>query len=216
MTVKDFITKHPGATFDMMTPCGYVYLTPEKATALLEGQSTKGHPGDPEYAMTVTADELLPQRVDSCGFKNGVWSLFTVDGPEEAQDQELERDEILGRLREKLDRNITDYYREWFNLNPEAIIGRAEEINATRIAYNELHSGSYAYPDEKLAHLLRFDNPLEVVRDMWIREQCPPDHFNEMNHALQTVINEPELEQEYTLDESHTPVFGQDTGMRMT
>jgi len=76
-TVKDFIIQNSGSTFDMMTPCGYVYLTPEKAKALLEGNSAMGHPGNPEYAMEVKADELLAQIVQSANYKDGVWSLLT-------------------------------------------------------------------------------------------------------------------------------------------
>lgn len=128
----------------------------------------------------------------------------------------MDRNEIIERLREKLDRNLVDFHNQLYNFDHDTMIGYAEEINATRIAYDELYSGSYAYPDEKLEHLLRFDNPLQVMCDMWIREQCPPDNFNEMNHALQTVMNEPELEQEYDLDKNYTPSMDQSGGMRMT
>jgi len=76
-SVKDFIIQNSGSTFDMMTPCGYVYLTPEKAKALLEGSSVMGHPGHPEFGMEVKADELLAQIVQSANYKDGVWSLLT-------------------------------------------------------------------------------------------------------------------------------------------
>ena len=216
MTVKDFIIKHPNASFDMMTPGGYVYLTPEKAKDLLAGVSTKGHPGDPEYAMTVTAEELLPQRIDSRGYKNGVWSLFTVDEPDEAQGQELDRDDILNQLRRKLDENLACCQSEWRRYSKDVLIGYAEEINATRIAYNELYCGAFEYPEEKLEYLLRFDNPLEVVRDRWIKEQCPPDVFKEMNCTLFKVMTDPDAEQKYELDANYTPALDHDTGMRMT
>jgi hypothetical protein len=73
----------------------------------------------------------------------------------------------MRRLRDKLEKNIDIMQKEWYALSPSEVVARAEEINATRIVYNELHSG-WAYPEDKLEYLLRFDNPLEVVRDKWI------------------------------------------------
>ena len=35
ITLREFIEAHPNASFDMMTPGGYVYLTPETAQLLL-------------------------------------------------------------------------------------------------------------------------------------------------------------------------------------
>ena len=34
MTVKDFIVNNPGMSFNMMTPLGYVCLSPEEAESL--------------------------------------------------------------------------------------------------------------------------------------------------------------------------------------
>jgi len=75
-TVREFIERHPCANLDMMTPGGFVYLTPEKAQLLLSGQSIKGHPGDPEYAMEITAEELLDQEVRSASFSKGTWRML--------------------------------------------------------------------------------------------------------------------------------------------
>jgi hypothetical protein len=88
MTVKDLITQNPDASFDMMTPGGFVYLTPETAQALLNGESTLGHPGDPEMAMEVSAEELLPQIVDNANFSNGVWRLLTDYSQEQLHETE--------------------------------------------------------------------------------------------------------------------------------
>ena len=78
----------------------------------------------------------------------------------------MDRDEILGQLREKLDRNLAEIYDEWYNLDYDPLIERADEIIATRTVYNELLNG-YAFSDDELSYLLRFDNPLKVVRDIW-------------------------------------------------
>jgi hypothetical protein len=85
VTVREFIERHPGVSFDMMTPGGFVYLTPEKAKLLLSGQSVKGHPGDPEYAMEITADELLNQEVSDASFLDGAWHLLSDEIREMAQ-----------------------------------------------------------------------------------------------------------------------------------
>jgi len=77
MNLRDFIGQHPNAAFNMMTPVGYVYLTAENAKALLEGVGTTGHPGDPEMAVRIDAEEILTQTIISSNLNEGVWHLFT-------------------------------------------------------------------------------------------------------------------------------------------
>lgn len=77
VTVREFIERHSNAAFDMMTPGGYVYLTPEQAKLLLSGQRVQGHPGDPEYAVKITAEELLNQQVVNANFSGGAWHLLS-------------------------------------------------------------------------------------------------------------------------------------------
>ena len=66
MTVREFIEKHPDATMNMMTPRGYVTITPEIAAGLLRGEGVDSHPGVNEHWAKVTAEELLPQEIDQC------------------------------------------------------------------------------------------------------------------------------------------------------
>lgn len=77
VTVRDFIENHPGATLDIMTPGGYVYLTPVKAQILLSGQSVKGHLGHPDDATDVSAEEMLNQEVRDANLSDGVWYLIS-------------------------------------------------------------------------------------------------------------------------------------------
>ena len=77
VTVREFIERHPGASFDMMTPGGFVYLTPERAKLLLAGQSVKGHLGEIEYAMEITADDLLNQEVIRANFNGDKWHMLS-------------------------------------------------------------------------------------------------------------------------------------------
>ena len=66
MTVKEFIEKHPAAIMNLMTPGGYVTITPVIAVDLLQGKSVDVHPGANECWVKITAEELLPQEIDQC------------------------------------------------------------------------------------------------------------------------------------------------------
>ncbi|NLO86913.1 MAG: hypothetical protein GX096_16015 [Clostridiales bacterium] len=87
VTVREFIERHPDATFDMMTPGGYVYLTPETAQLLLSGQSVKGNPGSSEYARDVPAKELLDQEICTADFSKGAWHVLSDHNYEPRQEQ---------------------------------------------------------------------------------------------------------------------------------
>lgn len=77
VTVREFLTAHPGASFEMMSPGGYVVLTPDQAKGLLSGESVSGDPGCSGCDMGITADELLPQYVGGHRLERGVWFLGT-------------------------------------------------------------------------------------------------------------------------------------------
>lgn len=85
MIVQEMLIKYPQASFDMMTPGGFVFLTPEAARELLSGKSVIGHPGVSESARVVTADELLNQEVFSSEYSNNVWHMLS-DFPQMEQD----------------------------------------------------------------------------------------------------------------------------------
>lgn len=85
LSVREFLEGHPGETFDMMTPGGYVYLTPQKTERLLAGESVMGNPGCRGFDMEITADELLNQVVANADFQKGVWNLLSVEAPEQTQ-----------------------------------------------------------------------------------------------------------------------------------
>ncbi len=77
MIVQQMLIKYPQASFDMMTPGGYVFLTPEAAKELLSGKSVIGHPGVLESARVVAADELLNQEVISSNYSDNVWHILS-------------------------------------------------------------------------------------------------------------------------------------------
>ncbi len=97
VTVREFFERHPNVSFEMMTPCGFVSLKPEKAKLLLSGQSVKGHPGYIEYAMEITADELLSQEVIRANFSDDVWHMLSAEIREMNQEPlTLEQEVTMG------------------------------------------------------------------------------------------------------------------------
>ncbi len=115
----------------------------------------------------------------------------------------MQREQIMEALREKLDRNWNDYLRKLDRLSKSALIGKSGEITAVRFVYNELYGSGY--PEEYMEYLLRFENPLEVVRDQWTLEQSV-DFSDEMNHALWILMDKGEAERDYALDQESQPL----------
>lgn len=66
MTLKEFIEQNPDATLNLMTPGGYVLLTPELSKDLLHGESVNAHAGFSDVRTVIQAAELLPQEVVCC------------------------------------------------------------------------------------------------------------------------------------------------------
>jgi len=124
----------------------------------------------------------------------------------------MEKNEIVEQLRKKLDRNMDMFQKEWWQKSPSVLVGMAKEIAATQTVYNELYGGSY--PSGHLEYLLRFANPLEVVRDQWLEEQSLPVLDEEMSHALWNIADKQSAELEYELDEDYKPP-GMEQGVSM-
>lgn len=84
MTLKELIIENTNASFDLMTPGGYVFLTPEKAQALLAGQDVVAHAGDSESSRKITAEELLPQEIVNINAEDQLFHALT-DHPHEIE-----------------------------------------------------------------------------------------------------------------------------------
>ncbi len=116
----------------------------------------------------------------------------------------MKRNEIERELSEKLEANYISFLREWTRLEPFQLIEKAEEIAATKLVYEELKGGGYSA--EHLEYLLRFKNPLEVVRDKWLEENgSGMVHDDELIHALWSIADTQDAEQDYELDEAFRP-----------
>lgn len=172
MLVRKFLEKYPDSAVHMMTPGGFVDLTPEQAKALLSGESVKAHPGVEGCDMEVEADELLNEKVHSVKWKDGAYYLMTDYASREEQGEEphglreLEENMENGRkLKERLQDGYEAYIQELQGKPAAELIGMAEEIAATKLVYEELSvEGAF---EEYARYLLQFENPLDVLRDNW-------------------------------------------------
>ena len=123
----------------------------------------------------------------------------------------MNKKDIEMELSEKLEANYISFMKEWVKLEPLQFIEKAEEIAATKLVFEELKNGGYN--TEHLEYLLRFKNPLEVVRDKWHAETGPDVvHDEDMSHALWSIADVQDAEQFYELDEAY---LSPEQGVRM-
>jgi len=114
----------------------------------------------------------------------------------------MDRKEIEKLLREKLEANYQAYIHQLQNKPSADLIEQAAEIAAAKLVYEELKD--VGNNPDYLEYLLRFENPLEVVRDAWLDENNVV-HNEEMDHALWSLMDKGNAEQDYALDETFLP-----------
>ena len=84
-------------------------------------------------------------------------------------------------LKKRLDENYTAFIESLQNKTVSELITMAPEITAARMLHEELLD---ACDKDDVEFLLRFDDPLEVVRGYWESELTGYDHSGEMGHML--------------------------------
>lgn len=84
-------------------------------------------------------------------------------------------------LRERLDKNYTVFIESLQSKSVSELIAMAPEITAAQQLHEELLDACDA---DDVEFLLRFDDPLEVVRGYWESEITGYDHSGEMGHML--------------------------------
>lgn len=101
----------------------------------------------------------------------------------------------------RLDENYNAFVQEWLKLDPLQMIGQAAEIAATRTAHEELKFMGLS--DSAVAYFLRFQNPLEVVRDQYLAqaEGVPKMEGADMEIMVEHICSTKDLECDYTLVE---------------
>jgi len=124
----------------------------------------------------------------------------------------MTEERILEVLRARLDQNMEDYANEIMQLHPGTIMSKAREIYAAQIAYNELFSGDYQM--EHCEYLIQFANPLEVVRDQWLKSQFVFS-YDEMEETLNDLIHASDAKYDYELDPEYA-LPDQDHGMAIS
>lgn len=112
----------------------------------------------------------------------------------------MTKKEIEKMIRNKLEANYNAYIRQLQTLPADSLIEQAAQIAATKLIFKELCEGSYS--TEQMEYLLRFKNPLEVVRDHWLLEHNVPLDGDNMEHILWTLSDRQAAELDYELDEA--------------
>ena len=105
-------------------------------------------------------------------------------------------------LKKRLDENYTAFIESLQNKTVSDLIAMAPEITAAQQLREELLD---ACDEDDVEFLLRFDDPLEVVRGYWESEITGYDHSGEMGHMLWE-IRDKEL---YSKDQLATPAKGE-------
>lgn len=77
-TVRGFLMEHPKATVDLVTPEGYLRLTPEDGKALLDGKPAQISSGVSGFACGVDADILLDMQIGTCAQERSDENRFFI------------------------------------------------------------------------------------------------------------------------------------------
>lgn len=86
-TIEELLRSYPNDLFQLMTPCGFVDLTPSETEKLLRGEATMAHPGVSGCQMPVEAQEILEMEVWSLKRdEHGRWYAL-VDYPPQQMEQ---------------------------------------------------------------------------------------------------------------------------------
>ncbi len=107
-------------------------------------------------------------------------------------------------LFQKLNQNLDEYQRQMWSMTGIQVYALANEIAATRLCYDQIVGDLGNWPVEDLEYLLRFKDPLAVVRDQWMAEQ-DIDHSESIGHTLWELRDKCAAEMDYELDPSWKP-----------
>ncbi len=89
--------------------------------------------------------------------------------------------ELKERLQQRLQENYTVFMEQLQGKTASELIAMAPEITAVQQLHEQL---LIACNDDDTEFLLRFDNPLELVRGYWVSEITDSDFSEEIGHTL--------------------------------
>ena len=99
------------------------------------------------------------------------------------------------KLKERVEANYRSYLMQMQNKPATEIIGQAAEIAAAKLVYDELMKGC---KEDYTEYLLRFENPLELVRDQWMIVQNE-SYSQELEYVLWQITDKGLGEEDYAL-----------------
>ncbi len=88
-TIQEFLRRNPGSTLNLMTPSGYVILTPELAKTLLQGKSVSAHAGTDEARLSIPAEYLLSQELVEITPHQAIPNFYEAITDDKTVDQEV-------------------------------------------------------------------------------------------------------------------------------
>jgi hypothetical protein len=108
--------------------------------------------------------------------------------------------EATEALRDRIRENYLSFEAEWMKAGSAWLVANAEEIAATKQAYSDI----FAYASEgHMEYLLRFANPLEVVRDAYMNG-LNFTHEADICCTIDFLMEKRRAETEYELDDAFT------------
>ena len=107
--------------------------------------------------------------------------------------------DVHDELFKKVNRELDEYARSMWDLPGYAVYGKADEIATMKFCYDQLVGHFDEYPVEDLEYLLRFEQPLFVLRDQWLSgwDDGPSEAFG---HLLWELRDKQAAEMDYELD----------------
>ena len=124
---------------------------------------------------------------------------------------------LLSLLRERVERNYSDFKSEMLMLGEEGLFDKAHRIAAVRDACEQITSEDADYLDEDdVAFLMKFYNPLEMVADYLQERQA--NYPVEIDEALMELFNAENHEENYlTMDLANELIekYGEDEHIKI-
>ena len=115
----------------------------------------------------------------------------------------MNTEELSLAFQKKLGKNYAGMVMKWLKTEATYLIEQAEEIAAAKLMLEALPDSASA---QDMEYLMRFENPLEIVRDKWIEENGLGTVLDdELTHTLWSITDSGDAEQEYALDPEYTP-----------
>lgn len=111
------------------------------------------------------------------------------------------------RLKERMEENYSAFYDEWSRLRADVLIEKAEEIYATQLTMEHL---PYILTEENSQWLLRFQNPLELMRNKWFEiNGIGSFHDSDIDQTIRVAMDDKEIDQVYKLSNTESPSMQQ-------